>query len=759
MCGNSLEIAVDVPKNAIRRNDPNLDSIPVDIEIPRTIYSATLTGAEFPIAGNTEQTKNSQSNAETFDDAFKMNEYLNWYLTGATDKAELVNNPNRIVDFSGPIKKLLPSVMQDAQRVQTIKYLNTAETYSTDPPDGQTGAPVTDVAVIHNQIVACAKNSLPNLPKWMRDLLGIPTFGYQIPIECYPNGNGSGASGDVYRLNEWKDESDLSKLISAAGSALNTFVAPSIVSRALADVANRWKMNYPPLPWADEDGNPFPDQIAYQKAYNEWRGKICFYNPLPFSRPLVCVSAWPVLNNPFSDLYKYVPLSNTVDKHAKNWIYSVGIKPGNKTILTDLDDPKYIVNLEPILYFPHTAEVSEASDFLNKTYIPKEGTSSDPIPETTESGNDPITGKCQILDVRTNEGDYLFPEVKPGISEVNVTVNPYTVTQIPCVQKSRTIRPDPLNPDYKVEELYSSCQGTVYITIRMQTKVPYADEIYNSTTAGADSTFRKMFPKVGEGAPVSCISNLPSSTSVQYIPKENMDKLKVIGPLGNNTTDDPKLYFPHFGSVYDLFLKGIQTALRPKGFGEPIKDGKFCGVENVATGDCKMWLFEDSPGGGKYYDKVISAAAGASCRGKSLNPAWALAIALNENGGLMSDLEDGSSTTHFGCDITGAAGYTTKLDGAKNKIQCMIDTLVNGCNRGLSDEQILANYGYPSGYVMWPVTILMPGAYPPPLFGASVNSDDLKARLLTTNWYDSYKEQASTFCPNSPTLVEPDLSN
>ncbi len=589
MCGNTLQIIETTPTRPAQAGTDHLD---VNITIDPKDYIATLTDARFPIAGNTELTKNSQNANDTLDDANKVNEYLSWYLTGTTDKAEYgTTNPDKIVDYSGPIKKLLPSIIQDAQRIQTIKYLNTSETYANDElpqnPRGPRGATtVTDVAIIHNQIVVCAKNSLPNLPKWLRDLLGLPTIGVQRPVECYPNGGGAKADGDVYRLNGWKENSSFAAWVSAAGTALQQIIPVSLINQALNDIANRWPKNYPPLPWADKNGIPFVSNLAYQKAYNEWRGNICIYNPTPLFSPLICASAWPILNNPYADLYKYVPLSNTVDKGAKQMITGVGIKGLQGTELV-LQPVAYEIIHEPILYFPHTAEVSEASDFLNKTYIPKEGTSSDPVPGTTETVNDPITGQCRIVDLRTNPGDYLFPEVKPDVSEVNVHVNSYTVTRIPCkdVTTTRTqIDPatglpliDPAT-GRPVETTFTEarCEGEIEIAIRMTTKVPYADKIYNSTTAGADSTFRRIFPKVMEGAPVSCVSNIPSVTGVRYIPKENMDKLKVIGPLGDNTTDNPQLYFPHFGSVYDLFLKGIQTALRPKGFGEPIVDGNFC---------------------------------------------------------------------------------------------------------------------------------------------------------------------------------------
>lgn len=747
MCGNKLQI---IEKTPTRIAPAGTESLDVNITMERKTYSATLTGAEFPIAGNTELIKNSQNNTDRLDNARKVNEYISSYLSGVTEEAEYGDPSNQeIIDFSGPIKKLMPGVILDAQRIQTIKYLTTSQT-STDEVSGNsasTPAPTVDEAIIHNQIVVCTRKGLPLLPLWLTNFLGAGSVGIlnDVPIECYPTPGGK-ASGTVRRLNQWQGESVLVDIVNAAGPILAQFIPNQIISQAVADAANHWPKNYPPLPWEDENGVPFETHKDYQKAYNEWRGNLCTYfpNPIAGGEILVCAGLWPILSNPYADLYKYVPLSNTVDKKAKNIITGVGINGSGETEV-ELPPVAYEVVYEPILYFAHTAENSELSDFLNQTYIPKEGTNSIPPALTTEPVNDPVTGICRIVDLRTNDGDYLFPEIPVDKNEVNVDVKEYTVTRIPCNDEERTII-DPVT-GLPIVSTYASCQGEVNIEIRMITRVPYATQIYNSTTAGADSTFRRIFPHIEPGAPITCVSNIPSVTGVQYIPKENMDGMKVIDPLGNNTTDASRLYFPHFGSVYDNFLKGIQTALRPQGFGEPLVNGKYC-TPQVATGACKQWLFENAPGGGKYYDAVIRAAAATTCNGRSLNPAWALGIALNENGGLMSDLVDGSSSSHFGCNIN-------EVQSIEEKISCMTNTLRNDCVAGKTDAEALAEYGYAAGYTLWPVTILSPGSYPPPLFGSGFDTAGVLARLLSTNWFDAYQAVAPIFCPNSPVLTPP----
>ena len=70
--------------------------------------------------------------------------------------------------------------------------------------------------------------------------------------------------------------------------------------------------------------------------------------------------------------------------------------------------------------------------------------------------------------------------------------------------------------------------------------------------------------------------------------------------------------------------------------------------------------------------KIIAAASATKCNGKSLNPFWAMSIALNENGGLMSDNLKGDSKSHFGCNVS-------QLQTIEEKITCMTNTLRNDC--------------------------------------------------------------------------------
>jgi hypothetical protein len=668
-----------------------------------------LTDSMFPIMGNTE---------DTFDDAQKVNEYASWYLSGVNNRAEYGENTDeRVVNFSGPIQKLLPSVIQDAQRISTIASASALTTYI----DEDTQQKVENEPLNHNQIVVCGDSNLG----WFGGLLNI---GKITPVPCY-------SADEKFRLIDNGVLSDEGWY----GDDLSDF--NGLFNRIGTDI---WNKRTPPLPWADKNGDPFESQQAYQKAYNEWRGESCA--KIPFIDLLLCIDN-PFVPNKWADLYQYIPLSNTTDKKGAERILDVMFKPSNGTEIANEKYDEANKKSAP-LYFAHTEEVKESSKLLNTTYLPKDY-KSEPLPETTEKN------VCSAVNVRVNKGDNIFPGDRPNPDEEMVIPDvTYDITQVLCKVTKTVVKVCPPKSNKCFDEIrYTNhCNAEVIIVVPTDVKVPNADEIFATTVADSGSTFRKIFPKVGEGAPVTCIADIPTVTSVTYnaekseTPNKGTLEFKVKSYPEDGAGDNPELTFPHIGSVYEYFLKGIQTALRPKGYGEPIADGTLCKQPETGTGTCKQWLFEKAKGGQFYYDKIIAVASSTKCNGKSLNPFWAIGIALNENGGLMTDDLKGLSKSHFGCNMS-------QLQSIEEKISCMANTLRNDCAAGKTDEQTLQEYGYAPGYLMWPITVLDPGGvYPPPLFGSGFNTSQLITNLNNTDWRATYGSQAPTFCPNSPSF-------
>jgi hypothetical protein len=596
-----------------------------------------LTESMFPIMGNTEQVKNYDKKDDEFDDAQKVNEYASWYLSGVNNKAEYGENTDeKIVNFSGPIQKLLPSIIQDAQRIKTIE--NVTKIVNSD--DEETSEVEDPAPANHNQIVVCAKSNLGIIG----DITGLGSFK---PVECY-DGNKSKANGTIFRLVRDKggfvgapDPKDcsyvcrvpesveckrclgegLQPIVGGADSwegdlsIWNNFIEnivgkivdllPLVPQEAIKEsVLNHWNKRTPPLPW---ENDPFQNrpmtELEYKKYYNEWRGKTCVIIPLINS--LFCFDNI-LVPNKYADLYQYIPLSNTTDKKGAEYIID--------------DEPQYIptegTKIGPVttgkikippLYFAHTEEVKELSNLLNKTYTPAKY-ESEPLPLTTETLPKVNGLDCSAVNVRTNQGDNLFPG-DPG--ELLIPDVEYDITQATChehfeiIQKTCKDNKDKIiGLDRDCDEIIHTLECPAQITIKIPTgtKTPNADEIFSTTVADSGSTFRKIFPKVGEGAPVTCIGDIPAVTSVTYNAEESETPkggslefgVKKIPEDGGGDTSE--LTFPHVGSVYEYFLKGIQTALRPKGYGEPITDGTLCKPTTTTCGEWEDKLEKTSGG-------------------------------------------------------------------------------------------------------------------------------------------------------------------
>lgn len=199
-CGNSLQF-VETFDLSSKCTPPNgqtegkfICKLGDGFKVQKHMLTVDLDGSQLPILGNTELTKNSQSNTDQIDDATKMSEYASWYLQGTTNKAEYgPTDPSKVVDFAGPIQKIMPGVLLDAQRVATLNL-----TKETTPIVDENGtASGGKEPENHNQIVVCAKEGGGGFLGFVQDIFGI---GKTTPVPCYDGGGK--ANGDVYRLKK-----------------------------------------------------------------------------------------------------------------------------------------------------------------------------------------------------------------------------------------------------------------------------------------------------------------------------------------------------------------------------------------------------------------------------------------------------------------------------------------------------------------------------------------------------------------------------
>ncbi len=128
----------------------------------------------------------------------------------------------------------------------------------------------------------------------------------------------------------------------------------------------------------------------------------------------------------------------------------------------------------------------------------------------------------------------------------------------------------------------------------------------------------------------------------------------------------------------------------------------FAGYLKGLGPDVKTHLFENSCNGQPCYQYIINQLKSPLCGDQYLNPGLAIAIALNETGGLASTDPSGANIKHFGCDPFGQAGVGTSITA---KFGCMVNTFKKAC--GQTAAQVLTSYGYASDHNLTTIMSLL----------------------------------------------------
>jgi len=577
-----------------------------------------VSGAKFPIMGNTEGISgnkgviNSQDQTipEQIDTAEKVNEYVSWYLNGVTNAPEYGGlNPNKpedldkIVNYSGPIKKLLPHRKQRDFIEEQIRSLGP------DPDDR------------HNQVVGCI-NALSQ------------------PTNCYENGGLRGFPITEVRLRDWL----------AAGR----------------------------LPPKEED---FPTFNAWWLEYQNWRGQSC----ISIFGINICIDN-PFNRNFWANLYFQIPQSSTEDRKGLVEVVNPVVQPVTPGMVITVNG---LVTTPADLFFAHQEESLDLADILQSTFVPKGETKSGPVSSVSPAEY------CDLTQVRSNPGDDLFA------GEIGVNVN-YTAN-FSC-EFDFNQPPDPVDR-YLCSELYGgecvtddydcdardgrldcpsgwrcgrgcdwhppnpSCTQTASVILNTITETPLTDDIWSRLVAGPMGVFKRIFPKVEPGAPIEGILDIPGATGVNFSLINPPSGVSLSAGNPSNQRSALELYFPHVGGIHEYFLKCIQQALRPQGFGEGCLSGapgtqatqvdcdpnvpdsaipsayrgnlktNFLDLANRWTTDCPG---ADNNLAGECYNDTVRQAEAAG-----VNPAVALTIWLEESGA-SNYCHGGSSTRDFG---------------------------------------------------------------------------------------------------------------
>ncbi len=307
-----------------------------------------LTNANIPILGNTQ--------TSGLTDAQKMTEYLSWFLNGTVQQSEQNPNPSisRLVNFSGPLQKLLAFDLKNAVRSWLV-----------EGPAGEKFVPPAGGGQYHNYIVGCQKDrDWPQIKEqigaavnaiWnsaIASVINVAAPGYaagNLIVDLYDIAKGDSdvaaqVSSLITSLSQIKDPLDLlnitdqiqttldaadktnlgralvaiaktnlaalisiGKYFDAANLDMAEICSTSVQAKRLLDFTQK---RYP-------EGNLPPDPASYDnfsqywRIYNNWRGltNVPIVGPTDLAKfglenPFVNESVWAQLfqNIPFSSL-------------------------------------------------------------------------------------------------------------------------------------------------------------------------------------------------------------------------------------------------------------------------------------------------------------------------------------------------------------------------------------------------------------------------------------------------------------------------
>jgi len=628
-CGNDLTITDTI---TAYRNDARYCQrySPTELEcffnIRRTLNLAIdIAGAELPIMGRTEDDViNSQNQNETRNDAEKVNEYVSWYLNGVNLPTEYGSldtadpeDVTKLVDYSGPINKLLPERIKRDEIRDTIENLGNA-------PSNQ-----------HNQVVGCV-NLLGQITPCYPQRAGVREIrisdfssqNRQPPNEeDYPNDY----LGFLNAYKAWRGQRCITLPLIGINICINDPTRPDY-----------WGNLYYGIPLSSREDR---------------KGAVEVVNPYiqPVS-PGVAISNVNIVTTP-ADLFfshmkeaqeladtlqnTYVPKGNPKSGPVR------GISPSEYCDLTEIrtnpgDDlfaGEIGVNLGYNAEFSCGFEIEEPPDTPYSAWCDASGGICVPVNYSA----------CQFT---------IGGRGCPRVGGVTYT----------CKRGCTFPNPNP------------SCTVQARVVLNTITKTPLVDDIWSRLVAGTSGVFKRIFPKVEPGAPVEGILDIPAATGVSYSLRPPIPGVSLTaGSPRNQRGSAAELYFPHIGGIQQYFLQCIQTALRPQGFGEVCPSGlppetapttcpsvpdssipgrwlggfkqNFISLANRWTSDCPG---PDNNMADECYNYVVKESLDAG-----VNPAFSLTIWANESDA-SNYCHGGPTTQDFG--INDASIYQNIID-------------------------------------------------------------------------------------------------
>ena len=494
-----------------------------------------LEGAFLPIMGFTEPSIGSESRpnrvvnsvfqSETMGDAHKVNEYVSWYINGVIGRAEYDppdtdtdEGRRRIIDFSGPLRKLFALDSQDEIR-----------------EDQENAAGVTR----HDQVTVCT------------NLLGLPT-------ECYPQRPGvteRRVTSTPSTHSEYIPFSSTEDRMGLAGFGTYS-IQPALAStfRILwSSITNQEPavLYFAHMQESSELAELFQSIFAYEGADLDSDPE-----PTVVSTSEFC-DLRAIRSNPGDNLFAG-EMSATVSYEAQVEC---------EFAIPDEDIPGNLcrrLNEEVGL----TADCFPAEYYCERDFDTVDCEYGLAIPPG-------VSQRCGVNCVEPPTGQLC--ESSPAVGLGDPWNGPFSCfpeswgcTNIgsgDCPSGFDCADEDTCTRSTELINLIQACPNDVRISFRVSTETPLAEDVWKRLVANPVSVFRRIFPEIEdeEGRPIRRLWDIPAATSAIY----SGEGVEVVGnPASGRPANQGELYFPHIGGVHEYFLKCIQKTLRPEGFGE-----------------------------------------------------------------------------------------------------------------------------------------------------------------------------------------------
>jgi hypothetical protein len=522
LCGNDLTVRVNyevgindaVPGSCSASPGLTGTNYMCNFSIPTGVQvNFNFNQSQLPIAGNTELVPNGYNTGDALSSKQRTNEYVSWYLNGVTRPAEEEKRTS--------YREITPTILDKVVNYSGPLRKLVPQRVQFDASFNNIRdalASLGGAGIRHDQIVGCH----------------IPTAlnASDLPIVCY-------------------------------------FSAPFDAGRTFWDRLSAWaikdlgRTNFDRLPPEEPKEELEPNLAQYLVDYKTWLAETC--SPvitLPIINMKVFLCADSGRSSVWSSLYTYVPMSSTEDRIGQTSVTEAISYSQNDVQIVPIPDTPFYNPTVPSenLYFAHTEEDNQLSDILQNTYKAQGLDASASAVNPTKST---IPNFCEILKSRSNAGDNLWANF-PKLDEEGVKGDLSFKAEFSCI----------VTVDENGNE--TKCKKSAWAAhMPVKLGAPKLDELWNRLVDGQSSIFKRIYPQIGKGSPITELKDLPASTFANYSSTTTTPGVSVNSLAGDPTLerggDQATLYIPHLGGIYDYFLKGIQKALRPKDVSLPIQ--------------------------------------------------------------------------------------------------------------------------------------------------------------------------------------------